>query len=260
MKISRNIVAALAATLLFITLGYFFTYHTKTAKPQTEQRFHAIIFDMDGTTLDTDHMWKHANGPILDSHAPHLTQEEKDAIIANFEQQTIYEIWKLIEEQSSIAISNEEIIRENIKYLHNLYETDGIAFIPYFHEFHAQVKDRNLKTAIATSSEQATIEVIENVVPLRDYFGQHIYNADHVNRVYKPQPDVYLYAAEQLGVKPCNCIAIEDSSGGIKAAKAAGMYCIGINTGKNKAALAHADEIVDCYTQIDLEKLLSTEN
>ena len=260
MKISRNLVATCAATVLLLTLGYFFTCQSYGTKSQAQPRFHAIIFDMDGTTLDTDHMWKSANGPILDSHAPHLTQDEKDAIIANFHNQTIYEIWKLIEEESSIAISNEEIIRENIKHLHDLYQTHGISFIPHFHEFHTKVTDRKLKTAIATSSEQPTIDIIAKVVPLRNYFGEHIYNADHVNRAYKPQPDVYLYAAHQLGVQPCNCIAIEDSSGGIKAAKAAGMYCIGINTGKNRAALTHADEIVDCYTQIDLEKLLSTEN
>jgi HAD superfamily hydrolase (TIGR01509 family) len=256
MKQSRNLLVATAAAILVITLGYF-SYQNYRTKSDNQPRFHAIIFDMDGTTLDTDHMWKNANGPILDSHAPHLTQEEKDAIIANFHNQTIYEIWKLIEEQASIAISNEEIIRENIKHLHDLYDSQGISFIPNFHEFHTQAQNRNLKTAIATSSEQPTIDVITKVVPLNNYFGQHIYNADHVNRAYKPQPDVYLYAADKLGVQPCNCIAIEDSSGGIKAAKAAGMYCIGINTGKNRAALAHADEIVDCYTQIDLEKLLS---
>lgn len=257
MKISRNLVATCAALSLLLAFGYFFTRQEQA--PQT-RRFHAIIFDMDGTTLDTDHLWKSANGPILDSHAPHLTQEEKDAIIANFPELTIYEIWKKIHENCSVQISPEQIIDENIKHLHTLYENQNIEFIPHFTNFHEKAVRCKLKTAIASNSQQHTINVIVKTVPLNNYFGEHIYNADHVNKVYKPQPDIYLHAAKMLDVQPCHCIAIEDSGSGIKAAKAAGMYCIGINTGKNRAALAQADEIVDCYTEIDLEKLLSLEN
>jgi len=96
--------------------------------------------------------------------------------------------------------------------------------------------------------------------PLRDYFNEHIYTINTVNLQYKPNPDIYLHAAKMLGVEPRHCIAIEDSSSGIKAAKAAGMYCIGINTGKNRDILKQADEIVECFSEIDLDKLLNLEN
>ena len=79
---------------------------------------------------------------------------------------------------------------------------------------------------------------------------------DHVNRAYKPKPDVYLHAAKMLETDPCDCIAIEDSPSGIKAAKAAGMFCIGINTGKNRDNLKEADLIVECYSEIDIENLI----
>jgi HAD superfamily hydrolase (TIGR01509 family) len=261
MKISRNFALTLLATCIaYLAVSYVITDRSKTKQIKSLQRFHAIIFDMDGTTIDTDHMWKSANGPILNSHAPHLTQEEKDAIIAKFPHLTIYEIWKLIHENCSVEITPDQIIDENIQHLHSLYEQETISFIPHFSSFHEKVVGHGLKTAIASNSQQHTINVIVKTVPLHNYFGQHIYNADHVNKVYKPQPDIYLHAAKMLGVEPCHCIAIEDSGSGIKAAKAAGMYCIGINTGKNRAALAQADEIVDCYTHIDLEKLLSLEN
>ncbi len=253
MKTFRNFVAVCTAILLIFTASYFVTHQKKTA----DRRFHAIVFDMDGTIIDTDHIWKTANGPILDSHAPHLTQEEKNAIIATFSDLTIYEIWKLIGENCSIALSPEEIINENIHHLHTLYEKNGISFIQHFDTFHKKALSCDLKTAIASNSQQHTIDVIVKKVPLDNYFGQHIYNADHVNKVYKPQPDIYLHAAKMLNVAPCHCIAIEDSASGIKAAKAAGMYCIGINTGKNRNALAQADEIVDCYQHINLEKLLN---
>lgn len=254
MKFSRNLLAACAALFLIFIFGYKITNH----HDQSSRRFHAIIFDMDGTTIDTDHLWKSANGPILDSHAPHLTVDEKDAIIATFPNLTIYEIWKLIHNTCSVEISPAQIIDENINHLHTLYEQQEISFIPNFFNFHEKVTTLGLKTAIASNSQQKTIDVIVKTVPLHNYFGEHIYNADHVNKVYKPEPDIYLHAAKMLGIEPKNCIAIEDSGSGIKAAKAAGMYCIGINTGKNRALLHQADEIVDCYTQIDLHKLLET--
>ncbi len=77
MKTSRN------AIILLIIAGFagIVIYSMMTgSKQQNHKKFHAIIFDMDGTTLDTDHLWKFSNGPILDSHAPHLTTAEKNFI------------------------------------------------------------------------------------------------------------------------------------------------------------------------------------
>ena len=251
MKKSYQVLLILSLFISGIAIGYF--THTQ----QQSYKYKAIIFDMDGTTIDTDHLWKIACGPILDSHAPHLNEIEKTLICDQFHSCTIYEVWHLVQSNCSLEITKDELIEENIKHLHNLYQKNGINFIPHFQNFHTQVVQRGLKTAIATSSIKETTDIIMSVVPLKDHFAEHIYHVDCVNRAYKPKPDIYLHAAQQLGVQPCDCIAIEDSATGIKAAKAAGMYCIGINTGKNRDNLKEADEIVDCYTEINLDSLLS---
>jgi len=225
-------------------------------RSQKSRAYDAIIFDMDGTIIDTDHLWKQASFCILDSHAPHLSPADKDALINEYKHCSIYEVWNCVHKNCSKQISMDELIEENIRHLHQIYTTQGIEFIPKFHEFHQLVLDHNVKIAIATSSQKDTVAVIVDTVPLTDYFKEHIYHVDHVNRAYKPKPDVYLYAAKQLGVAPEKCIAIEDSASGIASAKAAGMYCIGINTGKNRDQLRKADEIVDCYSEIDLHTLL----
>lgn len=250
MKIMRN--ALLLTFVIFgaLSIGYYAT----TKNQNNKKEFHAIIFDMDGTIINTDHLWKAANRYILDEHAPHLTSQEKDEIINSFQHLTFYEIWTLLQKNHSIPMTLEEIAQENTRHVHTMYEIHGINFIPKFDEFHDKILSLGVKKAIATSSQEQTVNIILNTVPLRNYFGENIYHVDHVNKAYKPKPDVYLHAAQQLAVEPCKCIAIEDSSSGIKAAKAAGMYCIAINTGKNHKLLEQADEIVECFSEINLDK------
>ena len=59
-----------------------------------------------------------------------------------------------------------------------------------------------------------------------------------------------------LEIDPKHCIAVEDSAHGITAAKAAGMFCIGINTGMDRNAISHADHIIDAYDDLDIESLI----
>lgn len=250
MNVKRNLFFLFIFTTIICSLAYYYTNN----KSHNKKNIHAIIFDMDGTIIDTDLLWKQANRYILDEHAQHLNLQEKDEIIQSFQHLTFYEIWNILQKNHNVPMSLEEIAEENTRHVHTMYEIHGINFIPTFKEFYDVVTTRNIKKAIATSSQEKTVRVILDTVPLRDYFGDHIYHADHVNKAYKPKPDVYLHAAKELNVDPCNCIAIEDSSSGIKAAKAAGMYCIGINTGKNRKVLELADEIVETFLDIDLNK------
>ena len=263
MNTTRNLVALCAAIIITFALGYIITLHQQQNDQNTLQKnrkIKAIIFDMDGTIIDTDHLWKSATRPILDQHAPHLSEEDKDAMIESFKHLTFYELWKIVQQNCRTEMTIEEIAQQNRRHVQVLYRIKGISVIPHFYDFHKNVVSSGLKTAIATSSEQDTVDIILEMVPLKNCFGEHIYNVDHVNKAYKPSPAVYLHAAQMLGVEPCDCIAIEDSSTGIKAAKTAGMYCIGINTGKNRNVLQQADEIVDCFSEIDLEKLLNLKN
>lgn len=219
-------------------------------------KYKAIIFDMDGTIISTEIMWQTATHNILEIYTSHLEQSKKDEIKTYLKGLALYESCKLIQKHSLLDVSVEEILEEKAKQAHHLYTTIGLSFIPYFPEFHAKIKNLNLKHAIATNATQETVDKTLTMLPLADFFGQHIYNVDMVNRICKPEPDIFLHAAKKINVDPQHCIVIEDSAHGIKAAKAAGMYCIAINTGNDRHLLGQADEIVDCYTEINLEKLL----
>lgn len=92
------------------------------------------------------------------------------------------------------------------------------------------------------------------MLKIERFFDKHIYNVSRVNNI--PDPILYLYTAKQLNINPAQCIAIEDSAHGIKAAKSAGMYCIGINTAGNYEQLKESDIIVDSYSDINLKDIL----
>lgn len=84
--------------------------------------------------------------------------------------------------------------------------------------------------AIASSSSPARLALCLEVLELAESFGPHVFSAELVTRG-KPHPDIYLLAAERLAVRPAECLVIEDSPSGVKAAKAAGMHVIGLLAG-----------------------------
>jgi beta-phosphoglucomutase-like phosphatase (HAD superfamily) len=141
---------------------------------------------------------------------------------------------------------------ENLRYTAN---TEGV-LVDSFLAFHAKAKELNLKMAIATNASTQITQHATNVVGLDSLFAHHIYTASLVAKG-KPSPDIYLHAAAQLNVAPEECIVIEDSHNGLRAARDAGMFCIGINTGKQLEQLMLAHLKIDHYDEIDLEKLLS---
>lgn len=218
-------------------------------------KYEAVIFDMDGTIISTEHIWQQATHTILKQYLNHLSEEEHHEIKCHLKGMGLYESCKLIANKSLENISAEDIIRQKADHAHNNF-ANGISFIPKFEDFHNEVLQVGLKTAIGTNATAETVEHTLNILPLNNYFKEHIYHIDHVNRVCKPNPDVFLHAAQKLNVDPTKCIVIEDSAHGIKAAKAAGMYCIGINTGNDKHTLQEADQIVDCYSEISLDKII----
>ncbi len=86
----------------------------------------------------------------------------------------------------------------------------------------------HIPRCIASSSSIDRLQLCLSVLTLEAEFGSHVFSADMVARG-KPHPDIFLYAAEKLGVRPNECLVIEDSAGGIKAAVAAGMTTVGLS-------------------------------
>lgn len=206
-------------------------------------KYKAIIFDMDGTIVDSEWIWQEAGHELIRRRNISLSDQQIDDLNRLLRGGALKNSCSVIKEFAGLAEPVEELIKEKMIVARDLY-ANGITFIDGFLDFHKRASQKELKLAIATNGTADFVSITDKVLDLTKLFGKHLYNMAHVSRP-KPHPDVYLYAAKQLDIAPEQCIAIEDSAHGIHAAKEAGMFCIGINTSKNVELLQQAHLIID---------------
>ncbi len=115
------------------------------------------------------------------------------------------------------------------------------------------MKEKNFRVAIATSG---TLEKSRAVLEAANVpYRKMVYiNGDHVKNK-KPDPELFLLAAERIGIEPANCVVIEDAPNGVQAAKAAGAKCIAVTNSTNAANLSKADLVCDSLEQIKLDMI-----
>lgn len=104
-------------------------------------------------------------------------------------------------------------------------------------EFLKEIRSSGIKVALATSAGQGNIDFTIDGIGLRDQFDVIVGGAEVTKG--KPDPEIYLLAAQKLGVNPANCWVIEDSLQGIKSGQSAGCKVVGITTSHAKEELAH---------------------
>lgn len=223
---------------------------------ENKTQYTTIIFDMDGTIIETEHIWAQTSRALIRSRGGIITPSIDQQLKIRLPGLSARECCTIIKELTDIPGSIEELVQQKMV-LANLRYQEGITFIDGFEQFHHQARRLQLKTGLATNATTNTVTITDKKLNLRQFFGDHIYTIDDVHFKGKPNPDIYLLAAENLLEDPRNCIAIEDSAHGIAAAKAAGMFCIGINTAQKAENLKQADLIVDTYEAINLQSIIA---
>ena len=211
----------------------------------------AIIFDLDGTIIDTELMWADATKQMLLSRGIEYNDTVRKDIHNKVHGLPPLKACAIVKDMFDLKESVVELSNEKSQRAHSLF-VGNIRFIPGFTSFHEQLSNRNIKTAVATNCSLEFVALADQELNLKKFFNEHMYSISHVDNRSKPDPAIYLHAAKKIMVDPEECIAIEDSAAGIAAAKNANMFCIGINTAGNRNNLQQADIVCDSYTHIEL--------
>jgi len=210
----------------------------------------AIVFDMDGVLIDSEPLHLLAYQKYLANFA--LTFGEDDN--HNFLGMKDLDCAKHLIKRYQLEMTALEFVGQKEKVLHELFN-EQLKVQPGVFKTLEKAHQLKLPTAIASSATMPTIELVVELTRTSHYF-QYLCSGDEVQNG-KPAPDVFLLAAERLGVKPSECLVIEDTYNGVCAAKAAGMMCIAIPCQATKHQdFAHADLVLASMEEVKLEELI----
>lgn len=177
----------------------------------------AVLFDMDGTLIDSLWVWGEVDVEYLERYQIVEDPEVYQKAISGMSFKQVAELTK---ERYNLPLSVPEIMDEWNAMAEQKYR-DEVPFKPGAEAFLREVKRRGIKMGIGTSNSRHLVEMISPRLELDRYIDVVI-TGDEVHNG-KPEPDVYLRGAEELGVAPEHCLVFEDVPHGITAAHRAGM-------------------------------------
>ncbi len=209
---------------------------------------YAVIFDMDGVLADT--------GPIHYESWVKMANEigktfKKSFFEATFGQQSVPITRQLVGrkvDQNLVekwAQLKEKYYREMVK--------DKIEPLPGVIELIEDLKSTNFKLAVGSSGPPQNVKLLLTSLKIELFFDTIITAAEVQDG--KPSPDVFLMAAQNINVKPQNCLVIEDATVGIEAAKRANMKCIALTTTHDIVELRSADMIVQDLSFVSVKHI-----
>ncbi len=184
----------------------------------------ALIFDMDGTIVDNMQVHTAVWLELLAEYGLQMTPLQFQAATAG---NTNAELLRSLinpnmDEAEVLAIAHEKETRYRERFRPFLRSVAGLESLLQ------QAQQANVTLAVATAANQPNIEYVLDGLNVRHYFAT-VVGADDVARG-KPEPDLFLLAAERLNLRPENCLVFEDSLAGLEAAHRAGMQSIAVTT------------------------------
>jgi beta-phosphoglucomutase len=215
------------------------------------KKYQAAIFDLDGVIVDTAKYHFLAWRRIAKELGLGLTQSDNEKLKGVSRSQSL----DIILATGGITLSDakKQVLLQQknswyVQYLQNMKQDE---LLPGAISLLQALQKRKIKTALGSASKNARL-VLEklNIVP---YFDEIV---DGNSVAYsKPNPEVFLRAAQQVGADAMDCVVFEDSQAGISAAKKAGMYAVGIGSTLN---LTGTDLLIAGLDQFDINKLFET--
>jgi len=182
----------------------------------------AILFDMDGTLIDSEPLHLKAYQESLATYGQTWTEQDNRQFLGR----TDLIVCAAAVDRFALPITSQQLREQKESILIRLLQESGSVrpgVLKILQEAHSQ----SIDMAVASSSNLPTIELVVELLGIRQYF-KCLASGEEVPHG-KPAPDVFLLAAKRLATEPKNCLVIEDTLNGILAAKAAGMLCVAVS-------------------------------
>ena len=181
--------------------------------------FQAVIFDMDGTLLDTESVFRTIVFEVCDELGFPMTDDVHLSMVGGSHERTN----QLLVEAYGVAFPY-TLFDQRCRVIMGERSHGGVPVKPGARELVLELRERGIPTAVATSSRQPHAHTHLGAAGLLKLFDTIVTRDDVINP--KPHPEPYLTAAQRLGVEPAHCLALEDSHSGVRAAHAAGMQTV----------------------------------
>jgi HAD superfamily hydrolase (TIGR01509 family) len=218
--------------------------------PDPESVIDAVVFDLDGVLIDSEHVWDQARRELAAERGGRWTETASRDMMG----MSSLEWSRYMHDVIGVPDPPEEISTEVVRRLEEIYRRD----LPLVDGAVDAVERLAARwpLGLASSSNRELIDLVLDLSGLARYFRATV-SSEEVGRG-KPEPGVYLEAARRLDVAPERCAAVEDSEAGIRSAKAAGMRVLAIpnpHFPPKDDALALADDVLGSLAELGPERV-----
>jgi HAD superfamily hydrolase (TIGR01509 family) len=214
----------------------------------------AVVFDMDGVLIQSEEVWDEVREAYVRERGGRYDAELQRAMMGMSSTEWSQYLHETAGVRDAPEAINAEVVRRMLASYH-----DHLPLIDGAVDAVRRLAAR-YPLGLASSSNRQLIDAVLERAGLASYFKATV-SSEEVARG-KPAPDVYLEAARRLGVDPTHCAAVEDSHGGIRSAKAAGMHVIAFPNPSyppDDEALAQADVIIRSLEELTPELVDATD-
>ena len=210
-----------------------------------------VIFDMDGVIVDTEPVHHYA----YNQHFKQLNIEVSPELYASFTGNSTRNVFQRVNSIFNLNADVEELILRKRTIFNDAFDhKEDLELLEGVENLIKNLHENGVELILASSASKVTIDRVFRRFGLHPYFSNIVSGEDFPKS--KPHPAIFEFAASLSKAPKENCIVIEDSTNGVLAAKAAGIYCVGYNSVHSKLQdLSKADLIINHFNELDYQAI-----
>ncbi len=210
-----------------------------------------VIFDMDGVIVDTEPVHSYA----YFQHFSELNIDVSKDMFTSFMGNSTRNTFQKLKELFPIDLEVEDLIQRKRTIFNDAFDNkEDLYLIEGVEKLIKDLHGNGMQLIVASSAAKMTIDRVFKRFNLHQYFSHIVSGEDFPNS--KPHPAIFEFAASLSIASKENCIVIEDSTNGIIAAKAAGIFCIGYNSENSKLQdLSLADVVINHFDELNFDRI-----